>query len=152
MIWIYYRFISQRYSLISLYTIDSIKYVDIVPIYVLIKLFCGFINIDHLKKKSNNEYKITISSIINTHFFQVRLQNSGFIKDDPIDENEPQNFRRNIIANKIVNQLINTDTKNRAYAFGIAAPWGAGKTSLINIMKVYIPKKDSIIIDFKPYF
>lgn len=156
--WSYYRFVSQRFEFISLYTINYLKYLDIIPIYVFGKILFLYVHTgwflwNHLNNKNrkyidDEDEKYTIEDILG--FNTIRYE--GFIKDDPINENTGMDFRRKTYADNIVYRLLRTDTYNKAYAFGIDAPWGTGKTSLMNLMKGIIKNKEYIItIDFNPW-
>lgn len=134
--WIYYRFISHRFGFISLYSIHYIKYIDIISLYAISILLSAL-----LKKLIPNN----ISFLYN-----------GFVKDVPIDAfNEIEPLGRTELAKETLDRLLNTNTSNGSYTFGINAPWGAGKTSFMNIMKkeliVSYSYCDTITIDFNPW-
>ena len=140
-IWFYYRFISHRFGFISLHSFNALpsdpyalKYVDIVPIY---------------------SFSFILSAICEKFLRRsISFSNNGFLRDDPInylDINDKS--KRYTLAFFELSQLIDTNTKDCSFAYGIDAPWGAGKTSFMNIMKLFIRSgyKNVIVIDFNPW-
>ena len=145
--WVYYRFVSDHFGFISLKLFSAlpsdslaIKYVDIIALYtgsiIFSRLFVLF-----------NSRKISFSD------------NMGFIMDVPypsefvsIDEDR---LNRRWLASRVVYKLLETDTSNGAFTFGLDAPWGAGKSSFMNMMKKQIielySSNQPIIIDFNPW-
>lgn len=208
-IWYYYRwncvffgFIEKEpfygLQLTSLHTIETLKYVDIVPLFALCKLINPNYNtIRHLKdilKKIVSYLKIDILInriivflkikkikiiILNSlkrmlHykikevlykikrflkkiyvFFKKKNKqiNQGFFEDIPIDNPNEDILGRKEQAEKATDLLLRTDTSKGSFTFGINAPWGAGKSSFMKMMKEYIHKKstDSITLDFNPW-
>ena len=151
--WIHYRIISKRFDFFSLYTIDFIKYVDIIPLYIFIKYLIVHIWKNNKKKKKKENVAICDMFDSYIYLYGLVLDYSGFVKDIPIKKYVYDfDSRRRVFAEKIVDRLLNTDIVNEAYTFGINAPWGDGKTSLMNLMKLIITHKtDSIIVDFNPW-
>lgn len=129
--WCYYRFCSERFIFFSLATIEEVKYIDIVAVYGI----CKFINY-----------------VWNIHKPKF-LFNDGFDRDTPIENENEDLFGRNELAKDAVKKLLNTDTSADAFSFGIVSPWGAGKTSFMNLMKKNIKKEyeECIVIDFNPW-
>ena len=148
LLWFYYRFISDHFGFISLHLFSSppsdsntIKYVDIIALYA--------------------------GSIIFTSFFVffiprkiVFSEDAGFIRDAPYTNDPTFQINEDILdrrwlAYRNVSKLLETNTSNGAFTFGIDAPWGAGKTSFMNMMKDQIIlscySQIPIMIDFNPW-
>lgn len=133
--WVYYRWCSNRFDFIALHTIQSIKYIDIVPIYSSSILLSALINRIFPRK-------ITFSD------------DNGFIKDSPFNDFNNERYGRRELATNAIEKIFSTDTTDSAFTFGINAPWGTGKTSFMNIMKEVINSSSfpyPIIIDFNPW-
>lgn len=151
--WVYYRCFnnlcglndsSYYMSFISLSSIKLIKYVDIVLIYAICRLISPYLG------KRDNEF----------------LFEGGFIKDTPKKDRwinkphyyslnndrlygDPQRFQ---LAKSAIHKVLQTNTEDSSFTFGINAQWGAGKTTFLYMMKQYIiSDKDIIIIDFNPW-
>ena len=140
-IWFYYRFISHSFGFISLHSFNSlpsdsytVKYVDIVPIYSVFIILSAFCNLFLSRKISFN--------------------NKGFLRDDPIDSiSKSDKSKRFTLAFFELSQLLDTNTEDNSFTYGIDAPWGAGKTSFMNLMKRIIRYcyKNVIVVDFNPW-
>lgn len=131
-LWLYYRFFSDRFYLLPLTTIDTIKYVDAIAIFDV----CVFLRI--------------ITKIQNKTF----IFSDGFAKDIPIMQDDEDIFGRSIFAHDAVDKILRTDTTSEAFSFGVVSPWGMGKTSFMNLMKNWIEKNYSnecVTIDFNPW-
>ena len=137
--WIYYRFISQRFGFISLHSFTLLKYIDIVPIYA------GSVLLSALQWKVVN--------------FEINIwDKNGFMRDAPINYATVKNLdeldssKRVELAGKAVTWLLQTNTSEGCFTFGIDAPWGAGKSSFMNIMKKLISDNEgTITIEFNPW-
>ena len=129
--WCYYRFCSERFVFFSLATIEEVKYIDIVAVYS----FCEFLN-----------------CIKNIHKSSFAF-GDGFDRDSPIEKDNEDLLGREDLAKDAVEKILNTDTSNDAFSFGITSPWGTGKTSFMNLMKNYIKigHRECIAIDFNPW-
>lgn len=72
------------------------------------------------------------------------------LDDDPVDDVDLDEFRYKGNAQRIARTIIERQSKS-SYSIGITGEWGAGKTSMLNMIKQYLKKDDSvIIIDFNP--
>ncbi len=139
--WVYYRWICKQcgdkenpYNLYfeSLSLIEFVKYVDIVPLYALCKLVPSYFVKSTFKKFDGD---------------------IGYIRDVPIVKEKEDMMGRKKFAQIATSKLIKTDTSNGSFTFGIDAPWGAGKSSFMNMMKeeIYCMHNDSIVLDFNPW-
>ena len=164
--WGYYRFSpSQRFDFTSLYCVNhikhiDIKYIDIFAVYSGCNLLC-FITFIIDKLRSLELYK-DVKKKIKDHLEKWGIKSSqtvppfefkdGFIRDSPIETDNKDLFGRKAHAKDSIEKILKTDTKESAFSFGIVAPWGAGKTSFLNLMREEIKaKKDCIIINFNPW-
>ena len=152
-IWVYYRFSHGPHGLDDstyfinfkpLYLCDGIKYFDIIPLFALSKLIP------------------TIPS-----FFSNKVEETfegGFKTEVSVDRIEEDSLGRKSFVEYVINTMLKTNTTNGAFTFGIDAPWGAGKSSVMRMMKEQITKsvraevisgkkelKDPIIMDFNPW-
>ena len=146
--WLYYRcfysLCGLEYSSFYMYftplrLTKSVRYIDIVPFIVLCYL------VSHIGP-----------------LYSIQFEKTGFIQDSPITTINDDKFQRWTFAHDYIVKIINTDTHERAFTFGIDSPWGAGKSSLINLMKDKIDNlqrysrkkdqyKDITVIDFNPW-
>ncbi len=134
MFWIYYRWFSQRYNFTSFYLweqAEKLRYIDIIPLYAFCRLLPAL-----LRRKA-----------------KLTTPGNGFIRDIPIVDLEDDILDRKEYAKRAVNMLMQTSTDNGSFTYGIDSPWGAGKTSFMNMMKkhIHIEYPDCIIIDFNPW-
>lgn len=56
-------------------------------------------------------------------------------------------YPREVMADNLIERLVNTDVSKEPFAICISGPWGSGKTTFLNYMRTYIKKSDK---DFKP--
>lgn len=144
--WCYYRFSgnlfgNETYS----YYLDfkpfcftkQLYYVDILPILAICTLIAPILG--KLQKCINSSEQQTNRNLAH-----------GFERDVPIDINK-DDYNRHFHAEEATNQLLNTDTSDGSFTYGIDAPWGGGKTSFMNMMKGYINPDHNTIIDFNPW-
>jgi predicted KAP-like P-loop ATPase len=73
--------------------------------------------------------------------------------DHPIESCKDDEFGREAFAQKISDTIIN-HTSERGFVIGIYSAWGTGKTSLLNMIKEKLNKKDekTIIFNFDPWY
>lgn len=84
----------------------------------------------------SKEYSLTILSMLRP--------------DYPIDDKEKDLLRRWQPAKKIA-EMIGKFEGKESFVVGIEGPWGAGKTSFINLILTELDQKDTIIIPFNPW-
>ncbi|MCM1169933.1 MAG: KAP family NTPase, partial [Bacteroides sp.] len=85
---------------------------------------------------------------------QPEVETKGFIKDEPIEAWDEDLLRRGLMAESLVERLMNTKVDKEAFTLGIAASWGEGKTSFMDLMEKSLKKnyKDRVIImNFNPW-
>ena len=152
-IWVYYRFNPGPFGLGDstyfmrlkpLSLCHGFKYFDIVPIFALSKLA------PTVPLFFNNRKEI---------FFK-----DGFKTEVSINRIEEDSLGRKSFVETAITTLLHTNTSNCSFTFGIDAPWGAGKSSVMRMMREQIIKqckaevkagnkefKNPIIIDFNPW-
>lgn len=126
----YYRFLNGYWYYTSIKTFDFIKYVDIIPIYIILNLFISLLHV-------NNQINTT--------------KEKGFCFDDPINDAEDDLLKRDSVAKNIADRIINTVKNESSFAIGITSEWGNGKTSFLNLIEKHLPQKDRVIIRFNPW-
>ncbi|MBR5167983.1 MAG: hypothetical protein IKW86_08000 [Salinivirgaceae bacterium] len=130
--WLYYRFISDKFEWVSLTTIDIVKYIDIVAVYIV----CVFMRHIIQRNPKPFDYK------------------DGFVIDTPIENENDAISNRPILAKAAIDKILDTNTEKESFSFGIVAPWGMGKSSFMNMMKSQIEQRHSdecIVIKFNPW-
>lgn len=70
--------------------------------------------------------------------------------DSPISDDNQDEFRYALYAQRIA-KAVQERKATESYSIGITGSWGAGKTSMMNLVKNHLKKIDNIIIvDFNP--
>lgn len=141
-IWIYYRWYSDRFNLVSLSISEYFKYFDIVfvvAISMLIPFCIKFILFCFGKFKSNVHSELDYGRPF------------GFARNLPIYGKQDDFLERDKFVQYTVRELLETNTSEVSFTYGINAPWGTGKTSFINLMKCYLESDYIITIDFNPW-
>ena len=144
-VWAYYRFhhgqcgmndSSYYLHLTPLSRIPSIKYFDILAIYAIYRFISFFIV----------KYIYLYSPELSFN------KDQGLTRNLPISDQNQDVLERDLSAKSVVDKLLETNTVNSSFTYGIDAPWGSGKTSFINLMKNHLESyKRKIIVDFNPW-
>ena len=149
--WVYYRWICNQFgpektscqlSFVSLLNNGYLKYIDIVPFIALCEILPSV-----FAKEEDESYYVR----------RNQGETTGYITDNPIKKNDDDILKRDSFVTSAIQELLKTDIVDGAYTFGINSPWGAGKTSFINLMKEQIQNpysgynSNSILIDFNPW-
>ncbi|WP_308397966.1 P-loop NTPase fold protein, partial [Prevotella sp.] len=72
------------------------------------------------------------------------------LDDEPVKYESEDEFRYGVFAQRIA-QTITESTQKSSFSLGVTGIWGAGKTSMLNLLKRQIEKDDScILVDFNP--
>lgn len=72
------------------------------------------------------------------------------LEDEPVQTESEDEFRYGIFAKRIA-RTITESTQKSSFSLGVTGIWGAGKTSMLNLLKRYIEKDEScIMVDFNP--
>jgi hypothetical protein len=78
---------------------------------------------------------------------------TNLLEDNPLNFDTQQKIiseEWKLRANQVVD-VVSNQTAQQAFAIGIKAPWGGGKSSFMNVLKGLIQKKGIITIDFFPW-
>ena len=70
--------------------------------------------------------------------------------DNPILEPDEDLLERTGVIRSFVQGVLELDT-DRGAAVGIFAPWGAGKTSFVNLTRKKFKQEDVQVLDFNPW-
>ncbi len=130
LIWGYYRFINPIWNYVEVYSIQSIKYIDIIIVF---------------------SFSIILSKIFYRKQ-ELRVEASkGLICDNAITKIDEDKLGRNDIAKDLADKISNTKASKGSLAFGIVAPWGYGKTSFLNLLVPHLSEYGSEVIWFNPW-
>ncbi|MBR1556617.1 MAG: hypothetical protein IJ647_02465 [Prevotella sp.] len=130
--WTYYRFFSHQFEQMPIGLFPKMYYID----FVLILAIGDAIIICWPKDKTKPKFE------------------GGFFIDQPISHSNQDLLGRTHLANDAIIKLLNTDTSEQAFTFGITAPWGNGKSSFMALMTEKIRERYSdkcLIIEFNPW-
>lgn len=100
---------------------------------------------------------------VGTHWLYKRIKCKGgnnnkfenvppiiLLEDEPVQTESEDEFRYGIFAKRIA-RTITESTQKSSFSLGVTGIWGAGKTSMLNLLKRYIEKDEScIMVDFNP--
>lgn len=100
---------------------------------------------------------------VGTHWLYKRIKRKGgnnntfenvppiiILEDEPVQTESEDEFRYGIFAQRIA-RTITESTQKSSFSLGVTGIWGAGKTSMLNLLKRYIEKEEScIMVDFNP--
>ena len=78
----------------------------------------------------------------------------GYQIDQPTTSKDEDLLGRRGEAESLAEKIFKTDTSKGAFTLGLTAPWGAGKTSFMLVMREYMRKKPSqevIVMAFNPW-
>lgn len=78
----------------------------------------------------------------------------GYQIDQPTISKDEDLLGRRAEAESLAEKIFKTDTSKGAFTLGLTAPWGAGKTSFMLVMREYLRKKPSqevIVMSFNPW-
>ena len=100
---------------------------------------------------------------VGAHWLYIRIKRKGgnnnmfenipsiiLLEDEPVQTESEDEFRYGVFAQRIA-RTITESTQKSSFSLGVTGIWGAGKTSMLNLLKRYIEKNEScIIVDFNP--
>lgn len=136
--WAYYRFIDTHY-IATPTPIPGICYVDLLPILgSCVALVVGWSHWNRTKHKQEG----------------VHNSRLGYEVECPCTSEDEDLLGRRKEAQDLAEKIFQTDTSNAAFTLGLTAPWGAGKTSFMLVMKEYIERQHDekiIVIEFNPW-
>lgn len=70
--------------------------------------------------------------------------------DEPIKEDKEDVYYWREDAQKLIKEMDALSLSECAFKIGIVAPWGAGKSSYLNLLKKELRTKEYVVIDFNP--
>jgi KAP P-loop domain protein len=79
---------------------------------------------------------------------------AGYHVELPCTSEDEDLLGRREEAEALAEKIFQTDTSRGAFTLGLTAPWGAGKTSFMLVMKEYLEKQHdekTIVIEFNPW-
>lgn len=146
-LWAYYHWGKvENYELIST-PIPGVYYMDIF----LVVSGCLLI----VRVRSYREERAK-QRALRARMRQVTLDGikMGYQVDQPITPEDEDLLGRRGEAESLAEKIFRTDTSKGAFTLGLTAPWGAGKTSFMLVMREYLGKKSSqevIVMAFNPW-
>src|SRR5258708_2022722 len=72
------------------------------------------------------------------------------VSDHPIERTEDDVLGRTKLAKSFAQQILSLDA-SRGLVVGVLGPWGAGKTSVINLAERYLESNDVPVLRFNPW-
>lgn len=119
----------------------SVSYVDVISILCIAYFFVAAINKCRKYFKSDNRKNESDKNAVD--------YNKLILNDWPIECKDDDIFDLGEEASKLANAIGGLD-KNKTWSLAITAPWGAGKTSFLNLLLKHISKKDFEVVYFVP--
>lgn len=119
----------------------SVSYVDVISILCIAYFFVAAINKCRKYFKSDNIKNESDKNAVD--------YNKLILNDWPIECKDDDIFDLDEEASKLANAIGGLD-KNKTWSLAITAPWGAGKTSFLNLLLKHISKKDFEVVYFVP--
>lgn len=144
----HYRFIeTSLYDYVSPWN-NGFKYVDFILMWLGLYMIASIVNFIHIKSKGEQ-----IESAKVTKPKAKRLGNGLLIpvlqSDAPINNNEEDELDYDNEIKKLIAEITDLDA-SQSWSIAISAPWGAGKTSFLNLLKKNLPSADFEQLDFAP--
>lgn len=131
---VYYRWYSGGFYFYRFTVCQDIAYLDVLLLWFSLVPITAFIN--HLQKKLGRK---------------TTIDHRGFRYDIPISGLQEDDFDRKVLAKVIADKINQTRSNQNSFALGIAAEWGSGKTSFLNLIKNDLSDKHQVVIDFNPW-
>lgn len=146
-LWTYYHFGgAKNYRVIEPY-IPCIYYMDIF----LVVCACLLI----VRVRSYREERARQRALkVRMRQATINGVKEGYQVDQPIRSEDEDLLGRRGEAKSLSEKIFKTDTSKGAFTLGLTAPWGAGKTSFMLVMREYLTKKPSqevIVMAFNPW-
>lgn len=110
--------------------IGKVAYVDMILSCCILLLLISIVNTIRRSKKRNDD--------VRTPFY-----------DQPIKDENEDLLDFNSEAKRLADYIQGLGSGN-VWSIGITAPWGAGKTSFLNLTKNYLSSRKHIVINFNP--
>ncbi|MDO4790795.1 MAG: P-loop NTPase fold protein, partial [Porphyromonas sp.] len=117
--------------------ISFITYFNLIFLVLLLFFSILLVNLIRIQiRKHANESKNKTTSL-----WQI---------DEPIKEHEDDVYEWRKDTEKLIKEMDALSLSECAFKIGIVAPWGAGKSSYLNLLKKELKTKEYIVIDFNP--
>ncbi len=138
--WAYYRFVgATHYEATPILQIPWACYIDLFFVLCLcIAIITG--RSYWMRRKSKKEVADT--------------SKAGYHVEYPCTSKDEDLLGRRKEAETLAEKIFQTDTSRGAFTLGLTAPWGAGKTSFMLVMKEYLERQHdekTIVIEFNPW-
>lgn len=137
--WAYYRFVGTTHYVATPTLIPSTCYMDLFLILcVCVAFIAGWSH--WMRRKS----KIEVAD----------NSRAGYHVEFPCTSKDEDLLGRREEAEALAEKIFQTDTSRGAFTLGLTAPWGAGKTSFMLVMKEYLQNRYNeqiISIEFNPW-
>ncbi len=137
--WVYYRFVGLTDYVPTPTLIPCTCYIDLFLILCVCVAFIA--GCSHwMRRKSKKEVADTSMA--------------GYHVEHPCTSEDEDLLGRRKEAETLAEKIFQTDTSWGAFTLGLTAPWGAGKTSFMLVMKEYLEKQHDekiIVIEFNPW-
>lgn len=118
-----------------------VSYVDVIWLLCIAYFFVAAINKCRKYFKSDNRKNESDKNAVD--------YNKLILNDWPIECKDDDIFDLDQEASKLANAIGGLD-RNKTWSLAITAPWGAGKTSFLNLLLKHISKKDFEVVYFVP--
>lgn len=144
----YYRFIeSDLYNYVSPYN-NGFKYVDFLLVWIGFYIIASIVNLIH------DKYYQEQTQVTKVAKPKVKRLDDGLLipvlqSDDPINNIEDDELDYDKEIEKLIAEITDLDA-SQSWSIAISAPWGAGKTSFINLLKKKLPQEKFEQLDFAP--
>lgn len=146
-LWTYYHFGGAKNSRVIEPYIPCIYYMDIF----LVVCACLLI----VRVRSYREERARQRALkVRMRQATINGVKEGYQVDQPIRSEDEDLLGRRGEAKSLSEKIFKTDTSKGAFTLGLTAPWGAGKTSFMLVMREYLTKKPSqevIVMAFNPW-
>ena len=137
--WAYYRFVGTTHYVATPTLIPWACYIDLfLVLCVCIALIAGCSY--WMGKQAKKE--------------EVHNARSGYHVELPCTSEDEDLLGRREEAEALAEKIFQTDTSRGAFTLGLTAPWGAGKTSFMLVMKEYLERQHDekiVVIEFNPW-
>ena len=137
--WAYYRFVGATHYVATPTLIPWACYIDLfLVLCICIALIAGCSY--WMGKQAKKE--------------EVHNARAGYHVEHPCTSKDEDLLGRREEAEALAEKIFQTDTSRGAFTLGLTAPWGAGKTSFMLVMKEYLEKQHdekTIVLEFNPW-
>ncbi len=101
-------------------------------------------------RRTEND-SLTVRTTAQQHaVVQVGIGHMSIKADKPIRNPEDDVLGRTKVARSFAEQVVSLDA-SEGVVFGVLGPWGSGKTSFVNLVRVYLKDLGVPVLDFNPW-